>query len=180
MIPSSELDSFRRDLTDTLRLYRRNIAIDIGHTSLRRFADDLDTKRDIYEAALSDDSAKALSTTQREAVKRLNTRIEALAGLLRELASLVESYSKPTKPGELSGSKMDLTALREGLTEVKDSIENLTGTIDQVKRVLLRRSRGALNSGPRDGGNRSYRCEPSSRSANIGTNIPADLRDLAV
>lgn len=160
MIPPNELDSFQSDLTGTLRRYRGKLAIDIGHNSLRRFADNLDTKRNIYEASLFDDSAKALSKTQRDAVMRLNLHIETLAGLLRELASLVEAYSKPTKPGELSGSRQDLTALREGLMEVKESIENLSGIIDQTKRVLLRRSRGTLNSGPGDGGNRSYRCEP--------------------
>ena len=91
---------------------------------------------------------------------RLNSRIEALAGLLRELALLVKSYSKTTKPGELSGSRKDLVALREGFTEVKESVENLIGTIDQTKRVLLRRSRGSLNSGPSDTGTRSYWREP--------------------
>jgi hypothetical protein len=160
VIPSNELDSFRRDLAGTLELYQGKIAVDIGHTSLRRFADALDTKRKLYITALSDDSGKALSKPQRDAVTRLISCVGALAGLLRELALLVESYSKPTRPGELSASRKDLTALREGFMEVIESIQKLTEIIDQTKRVLLRRPRGALNSDPRSGGNRSYRSEP--------------------
>jgi hypothetical protein len=160
VIPPNELDSFRGDLAGTLDFYQGKIAIDIGHTSLRKFADALDTKRRIYRAALSDDNAKAASKAQQNAATQLISHIGALAGLLRELALLVESYSKPKNPGELPASRNDLTALREQFAEVTTSIENLIESIDQVKRVLLRRSRGALNSDPKSGDNRSYRPEP--------------------
>jgi hypothetical protein len=127
---------------------------------LQRFADELDTKREIYEAALSGDDAKALSSAKRDAITNFISSIEVLAALLRDLAQLVQSYSRPTRPGELSGSKDDLTALRVGLTEVKEAIGNLMDAIDQTKRALLRGARRALKSAPRVDGDRSYYSEP--------------------
>lgn len=161
MILANELDTFRNDLADTLRQYRSLTAQSIGNSSMERFADDLDTKREIYERVLSGDNAKTLTDARRAAVKALNSRIEALAALLRDLASLVQSYSKPTRPGELSGSKADLKALREGLTEVKEAIENLIGAIDEAKKALRRGARGALSSDPRGGSSRSHHREPN-------------------
>jgi hypothetical protein len=160
VIPPDELDKFHSDLADTLRRYRRMTAQSIGCASLQRFSDELDTKREIYEVALSSDDAKALSSAKRDAVISLTSSIEVLAALLRDLAQLVQLYSQPTRPGELSGSKDDLTALREGLTEVKEAIGNLMEYIDQAKKALLRGARRALKSAPRGSGDRSYHCEP--------------------
>lgn len=159
-ILSNELDSFRSDLTDRLRLYQGQLALDIGHISLRRFADHLATQLEIYEAAPADDSANTFSEAQRDTIIGLNSRIEALTVLVRELALLVEWCVKPTRPGELSASRGDLTELREGLSEVKGSIESLAKTIEQAKRVLARQPGGRADSGSRGEINRPYRREP--------------------
>jgi len=159
-ILSNELDSFRSDLMDRLRMYQGQLALDIGHISLRRFADHLVTRLEIYEAALADDSANAFSEAQRDTIIGLNSRIAALTGLVRELALLVEWCVKPTRPGELSASRGDLTELREGLSEVKGFIESLAKNIEQAKRVMARQSGGGVDSGPRGEINRPYRRKP--------------------
>jgi hypothetical protein len=160
IIPPAELDRFRNDLIGTLQEYRGQLAVDIGYNSLRSSADHLDTKLKMYEAALTGDSAKASPEAQSEAVISMNSSIEALAGQLRELALLVESCVKPTRPGEQSAFRSDLKEQREVLAEVKTSMAALTDTIEQVKRALAREPGGGVDSGPRGTGNRPYRCEP--------------------
>jgi hypothetical protein len=158
-ILSNELDSFRSDLTDRLRTFQGKLALDIGHISLGRFADHLNTKLEICDAALADDGANAFSEAQRDTIMGLNSRIGALAGLVKELALLVEWCVKPTRPGELSASRSDLTELREGLSEVKGTIEGLVKTIEQARRILARQRGGRVDSGPRSEINRPYRRE---------------------
>jgi hypothetical protein len=159
-ILSNELDSFRSDLMDRLRMYQGQLALDIGHISLRRFADHLVTRLEISEAALADDSANTFSEAQRDTIIGLNSRIVALTGLVRELALLVEWCVKPTRAGELSASRGDLTELREGLSEVNGFIESLAKNIEQAKRVMARQSGGGVDSGPRGEVNRPYRRQP--------------------
>lgn len=163
MIPPNELDGFREALVSVLRQYTGRLAVDIGATALLGFADYLNTKQKLYEAALSSYSAKGPSDRRPEAVRRLNSHIDDLAVLVQQLALLVGRYgrySESTRPGELSGSSSDLTTLRGLMKEVKESIDDLTRTIDDTKKVLVRRSGGSFKSGPKDGGNRSYRLEP--------------------
>jgi hypothetical protein len=90
----------------------------------------------------------------------LNSRIEALTRLLRELALLVEWCVKPTKPGELSAARSDLTEMDKGLSEAKRSIEALAKDIEQAKSVLSRKSGGGFADSPRGEGHRPYRREP--------------------
>jgi len=160
VIPAAELENFRLDLAGTLELYQGTIAIEMSPTSYRGFADVLDTKRKLYNTALRGDSTRPQSQEKREAVAHLISQIGTLARLVRELAHLVESYRRPTKPGELAGSSDDLTALGERYTQVLELMENLIGTVDQTKRILRRRRRSGFNGEPRDEGNRPYRHEP--------------------
>jgi hypothetical protein len=157
VIPPNELDSFRKDLVSTLRQYEGRLALDIGATALLGFADSLRTKRAIYKTALSDYSARGPSGPRPDALRRLNSHIDNLEVLVREAASLVDSFSGPARPGDLRGSREDLRALRDLMNEVKESIEGLTRSIDDTKKVLLRRPRGSASSDPTDGGTRSYR-----------------------
>lgn len=156
MIPPNELESFRTRLVGVQRQFRRNLAIELGHETLRSFANYLYTKVDLYETALSDDSTEALAKNYRNAVSGLISRAERLAGAVKELAELVEHYRKPERPGEAPGARSDLAAHADGLAGVIQSIADLTVLIDQVSKLRLRSSTGGRDRGPRDQRDRPY------------------------
>lgn len=155
-----DLDSFRSDLIGTLREYRGQLAIEIGKNTLRTFADRLDTKLKEYEAALATDSATATDEAQRDAVSSMNSSIDELASQVKELARLVESCVEPTRPGEQAAFRSDLKVQREALSEVKQSMADLTEIIGGVKKALGREPGGGIDSSSRGEGNRPYRHEP--------------------
>jgi hypothetical protein len=119
VISSDELDSFRADLAGALRLYKRKTAREIGQRALRQFAKELDDKRERFEDVLSGDSAKILLESARKAVIEVNSNMEVLAGLLKDLASLVAAHRQPSLSGELSSLSDDLAALSGRLDIVK-------------------------------------------------------------
>jgi hypothetical protein len=159
-ILSNQLASFRSYLMDKRQEYRGKLALNIGHAALQRFADHLGGQLEICDATLADDSANILSAFQRDALIDLNLHIEALTGQLRELALLVQWSVEPTRPGELSAARRDLTELQEGLSELNESIESLGKAIEQVQRALARQPGGGVDNGPRGERNRPYRREP--------------------
>ena len=154
MILASELDGFRRTLVSTLRQYEGRLALDIGQTTMLGFADSLRTKRTIYQTTLSGYSPSGPSDPRPEAVRRLNKGIASLEVRVRGAASLVESLS------ELPRTRAALRDLREEMDEVIESMESLIRSVDDTKKVLQRRSRGAASIEPTDGGSRSYRSGP--------------------
>jgi hypothetical protein len=159
-ILSNEMASFRIYLMEKRQQYRSQLALDIGHASLRRFADHLDAQLDIYDAALADDSASIFSAAQRDALMDFNFHIEMLTGLVRELALLVQWHVKPTRPGELSAAGSDLNELHERLSGLTESIESLANTTERVKSALARQPGGGVDHGPQDERNRPYRRAP--------------------
>jgi hypothetical protein len=164
VIPLDELDTFRADLTTTLRLYQRTPAADLGEPALREFAEKLDTRREGYDDALSGDSAKALLQAGREAIITLNLNMEKLAGLLRDLGSLVAAFQRPTLSGGLSGMSDDLTVLNTRLDVVKRSIEQLMKEVNTTQAVLSRLpGRSGKNQTPPQG--RSYWSGPMAVGA---------------
>ena len=160
MIPPDELDSFHADLAGALRLYKSKTAKQIGQRALRKFAKELDTRRERYDDALSSDGAKALLKAACGAVKDLNSSMEKLAGLLRNLASLVAAYQQPPMSGGLSGFSEDLDTLSTKLDVVKESIEQLMKRVDAAKDVLSRPSRGSVNRSRTAPQRRSYWRDP--------------------
>jgi hypothetical protein len=130
---------------------------------MKRFADDLDTKREIYEEASSGDDARVLSPTARGAIEDLYPNMEGLSRLLKNLASLMESYQvtyqEPAKPGELTGKMDDLNALDQMLGKVTKLMTAMVSKVNAAREVLPGRG-GGPNSNQVTSEGRPYRSEP--------------------
>lgn len=161
MISPEDLDGFHADLLVALRLYRRKTALEIGQKTLRDFAKTLDDRRERYEDELLDDRAKVLLKAQRGAIEGLNSGMENLAGLLRDLAPLVGWFRKPEEHEGLSRAEGDQAILKKKFDEIKIAIVSLMGKAVETKRVLPRQQGGGSGTGGADaGGQRSYRRVP--------------------
>ena len=105
---------------------------------------------------MSGDDATVLSSTAREALGDLYPNMEGLSRLLKNLASLVESYHEtyqgPAKAGELTGKMDDLNALDQMLDKAIKLMTAIVSKIDAAKEVLPGHGGGPTsNQGAREG-----------------------------
>ena len=158
MIPPDELDSFRRDLQRTLRLYKRAAdALALGQEAFMTFAEILDDKREYYEDIVDTIGSRQSWKAQRPIVRNLNDSMYGLSGQLKDLARVVRSYREPTASGGTVSQSADVAALRVMLDGVISSGEALGEKIEGVKRAILRRRGGARGSAQTPHDERPYR-----------------------
>lgn len=143
MISNDDLDSFCGDLAETLRLYKKSEAEDLGAKAFRDFATYLDNKRETYEAEISGDGAKQFLESTCDAISGLNSSMEILAGRLRRLARLTDRYKKMESSGDLSEMDKNLGVLENSLNVVKEKINDVIKTAKNISKALARSSGGS-------------------------------------
>lgn len=157
MIPPDELGSFRRDLDQALRLYRREDVLDLGQMAFLNLAGALDDKAEYYQDVLDRGSG---SSALRNAIQELTDSMRRISGASKKLARVVRNYHNPKASDRAAGYSDNIDSLQGGKEGIVNSLQALVDKVKEIEGALPRSPGGTGSSGPSSRGRRPYRSTP--------------------
>jgi hypothetical protein len=139
-----ELDKLHNNLTETLKLWRRKFATEIGEGPFRECEKVFYDVSDAFGEYLNSVEAKSLTDSARESVAQMNGALDKTAGQLRMLADSLRTY-RPPEPGGRASDFADQDAMNNRLEAIRESIKQILGMIEQNRKVFSRSSGGSGN-----------------------------------